>query len=85
MDHDTEGALSNVDQANLSREGIKLVGAIELLLHYRAQVENILNNRKHVSPQSRTILLEILSSMRVDEAAAMEALMAAMEHGGGRQ
>jgi hypothetical protein len=85
MDHDTEGALSNVDQANLSREGIKLVGAIELLLHHRAQVENILNSRKHVSPQSRTILLEILSSMCIDQDAAMEALTSAMEDGGSRQ
>jgi hypothetical protein len=84
MDHDTEGVLANIDQARLSREGIKLVGAIELLLHYRAQVENILNNRKHVSPQSRTILLEILSSMRIDQDAAMEALRAVMEDGGSK-
>jgi hypothetical protein len=84
MDHDTEGVLANIDQARLSREGIKLVGAIELLLHYNAQVENILNNRKHVSPQSRTILLEILSSMRIDQDAAMEALRAVMEDGGSK-
>jgi hypothetical protein len=61
------------------------VGAIELLLHYRAQVENILNNRKRLSPQSRTVLLEILSSICVDEDAAKEALTAAMEDGGSRQ
>lgn len=37
MDHDTEGVLANINQATLSREGIKLVGAIELSQHYETQ------------------------------------------------
>ena len=84
MDHNTEGVLANIDQARLSREGIKLVGAIELLQHYETQVENLLNNRKHLSPQAREVLVEIRTSLRIDTDAAMEALRAAMEDGGNK-
>jgi hypothetical protein len=79
---DTEGVLANIDQARLSREGIKLVGAIELLQHYETQVDNLLNNRKHLSRQARQVLVEIRTSLRIDTDAAMEALRAAMEDGG---
>jgi hypothetical protein len=84
MDHDTEGVLANIDQARLSREGIKLVGAIELLQHYETQVENLLNNRKHLSRQAREVLVEIRTSLRIDADAAAKALIASMEDGANR-
>jgi hypothetical protein len=85
MDHETEGVLANIDQARLSREGIKLVGAIELLQHYATQVENLLNNRKHLSRQAREVLVEIRTSLRIDTDAAVKALIASMKDGASRQ